>query len=491
MSQRLTLPRDASTAVRRFGLGPKPGEMARIGSDPRGAVLAALADPKAALLNNRPELQSSNAVFAALQDAQIEVAFLRAFADKGATPAATAAAIEKPGADAGMMAGPPSQPPTAALGGANPAGRLRREALRDETAARIERAVATATPILERLVYFWSNHFCVSVTKGPVRALAGAYEREAIRPHVLGRFSDMLAAVEQHPAMLIYLDNAQSIGPNSRAGLNRERGLNENLAREILELHTLGVDGGYAQTDVTNFARILTGWTVGQGDMIAEADKGRFIFTPNRHEPGAFTILGKSYDQPGQQAGLAVLADLARHPSTARHIARKLARHFVADVPPPMLVAKLEKAFRDSDGDLAVVSATLVEQPEGWDAPAAKIVPPFDFLIQLVRGFELQVPPAEIARLSGVLGQPMWQVGSPKGWPDADNSWMGPSPLRERLRIAEKFTRDHKGTRDPRVVLADLAGAAVSAHTTQAVARAETREQAFELMMMSPDFMRR
>ena len=173
-------------------------------------------------------------------------------------------------------------------------GRIRREAFQQEAFARFSHAAATDAAFLERLVMFWSNHFCVSANKGPVRGMAGAYEREAIRPHVLGRFADMLIAVEQHPAMLIYLDNAQSIGPNSRAGLNRGRGLNENLAREILELHTLGVGGGYTQDDVTSLARILTGWTVGNLANAA-SEPGKFFFAPARHEPGDRTVLGKRY----------------------------------------------------------------------------------------------------------------------------------------------------------------------------------------------------
>ena len=205
-------------------------------------------------------------------------------------------------------------------------------------------------------MWFWSNHFCMSADK--IVAMAGAYEREAIRPHVLGRFADMLTAVESHPAMLFYLDNVESMGPNSIAGINRDKGLNENLAREILELHTLGVRSGYTQADVTSFAKVLTGWTwipPGRADH-----GGEFIFIKRLHEPGAQTVLGKRYPDTGVEQGRAVLADLARHPATARHIAQKLARHFVADEPPPALVAKLEKTFSDTDGDLKEVAKTLV-----------------------------------------------------------------------------------------------------------------------------------
>ena len=494
MSQRLPLPRDAATAVRRFGLGPKPGDIARIAADPRGYVTAALANPQLARIDNSIELEPTPGVFAALEDARIEQAIIKAFgpqANAAATmPQPAMAQAGNPQA-AAMQAPTTVEPPPKPPGGL-PVGKVRREALREETFARITRAVQTDTPLLERLVYFWSNHFCVSVTKGQVRALAGAFEREAIRPYVLGMFGDLLSAVEHHPAMLLFLDNVQSIGPNSPSGIGRDKGLNENLSREILELHTVGVDGGYTQADVTNFAKIITGWTYGQGEMVTEADKGRFIFTPNRHEPGSFSVLGKGYDQVGRASGEAVLADLAHHPATARHIATKLARHFVSDQPPPALIARLEKTFRDTGGDLGAVTRALVDSPEAWDAPPAKIVPPFDFTVSLARGFALKTaPPPEINRLAAVLGQPLWQLPSPQGWPDADNSWMGPSPIRERLRIAENVAREIDRTADPRLVLADLAGAGVSDHTKQAVQRAETREQAFELMIMSPDFMRR
>ena len=503
MSQRTPEPRDAATAVRRFGLGPKPGDIARIAANPRGYVLAALANKDAALIASTADLEPSPKVFAALEEARVEQAILKAFGPNGMPPPQDAnvqkpaPAIPPPNMPAPSMAGGdpamtmPAAAPAKPPAGPQPLAKARRDAYREEMFARLNRAVATDTPFLERLVYFWSNHFCVSVTKGPVRALAGSFEREAIRPHVLGHFAGMLKAVEQHPAMLIYLDNAQSIGPNSPAGIGRDRGLNENLAREILELHTVGVAGGYTQADVTNFARIITGWTYGQGEMATESEWGRFIFTPGRHEPGVFAVMGKRYPIPGRGSGEAVLADLARHPNTARHIANKLARHFVSDNPPPALVAALEKTFRDTNGDLAAVARALAMAPEAWDAKPAKIVPPFDYTASLVRSFELKWPPGEMNRLAAVLGQPLWQVPSPKGWPDDDNAWMGPSPVRERLRIAEMVGKQVPRAADPRLVLADLAGPGVREETKLAVQRAETREQAFELMIMSPDFLRR
>jgi uncharacterized protein (DUF1800 family) len=294
---------DPVTALRRFGLGGRSGDVRRIASDPRGYVLAALAEPGKALLNH-PDLDPSYVVFANAQDVQLSQRISNELAKNTAKTAATGSA-QMAAVDPNLMPPPPVAPQQGQgmmLGGdvaklPSPAptkpkvadltpGRLRRDAMAEEANRRVERAITTDQPFLERLVMFWSNHFCVGVNKGQVRGLAGGFEREAIRPHVLGKFADMLRAVESHPAMLIYLDNQLSTGPNSKAG--KGRGLNENLAREILELHTLGVNGGYAQEDVTNLARILTGWTVGQLNVL-QSEPGKFFFAANRHEPGSWT----------------------------------------------------------------------------------------------------------------------------------------------------------------------------------------------------------
>ena len=227
-----------------------------------------------------------------------------------------------------------------------------------EVGQRTLAAIHSRTPLIERLTHFWSNHFTVSIAGKPVVAvLVGAFEREAIRPHVTGRFHDMLRAVVGHPAMLIYLDNATSVGPNSRGGRARDKGLNENLARELLELHTLGVDGGYTQADVQELAKILTGWSVGRPKS---DEAGQFRFHRVIHEPGDKTLLGKRYREAGMAEGEAALADLARHPATARHIATKVARHFIADRPPPAAVDHLARVFRDSDGDLGELTRAVI-----------------------------------------------------------------------------------------------------------------------------------
>jgi uncharacterized protein (DUF1800 family) len=490
--------RDAAVATRRFGLGPRPGEIARIASDPRGAVLAQLARPETARLD-RPELESSHSAFVIVQALEREKRLARAANKEKAQDRAKANSAPPAAMDGGRpaeeMAGTKPAAGAARVAGAEPASEPgvppRRQIAREEAIARAEQAAATETPFLERLVYFWSNHFCVSTTKGGyVAVLAGSYEREVIRPHVLGRFGDMLLAAEQHPCMLIYLDNHNSIGPNSVAGRRRERGLNENLAREILELHTLGVDGGYTQEDVTNLARLITGWTVG-GHSNEPFEPGKFVFVPQRHEPGTWRVVGKSYGGNGRAGGEAALADLARHPSTARHIATKLARHFIAEKPPEAVVERLRRAFLDTGGDLAAVTRALLLSEEAWQAPPVKMTPPFDFVVGLQRSLDFKVQPFELIRLSHALGQPLWRPPSPKGWPDSDDAWMGPSALRERLRVAERVaTRTSRGD-DPRAVAEDLLGGIMTDEVRQAVARAETREQAMQLTIMAPEFQRR
>ena len=521
--------REASIALRRFGLGPRRGDLQQVAADPRGYVLAALQHRSAAFVTD-PALEPSHLSFEALRSAQRaqrearrKLPGLRSNegpVGSGAGPGDMRSAEKSPVAPGARGAAastplevmPPMEMPAekgaaAGAGGVVRPGEIRREVFREEARARLDHAVASTQPFLERLVYFWSNHFCISGLKGQmVRVLAGSFEREAIRPHVLGRFWDMLKAVEQHPAMLVYLDNAQSVGPGSPVGRKRGRGLNENLAREILELHTLGVAGGYSQPDVTSLANVLTGWTIAEPQLAANAAAnprlaarlgggeivpGRFVFTPDRHEPGPRVVLGKRYDDRGLATGEAVLADLARHPATARQIARKLARHFVADNPPPALVARLEATFRSTDGDLAELARALATAPECWAAPPRKVVPPFDFVVSLMRAFELRLRAPEAVRIAAAIGQPLWAPPSPKGWPDDDDAWMAPSAVRERLRIAERAARLMDRGADPRAAASDLFGDALSRQTMLAVERAEVREQGFELLMMSPEFLRR
>ena len=355
--------------------------------------------------------------------------------------------------------------------------------------ARTTSALQTATPWIERLVHFWSNHFAVSVDKLLIVGLAGSFEADAIRPHVLGRFEDLLLAVVRHPAMLLYLDQAQSTGPGSVMG-SRGRGLNENLAREILELHTLGVRSGYTQEDVKEFARALTGWTLpGDGSTTGGAT---FRFVPALHEPGTRTILGKAYSDAGEGQARAVLQDLVAAPATALHVARKLARHFVADDPPHALVQRLADTFARTGGDLMSVYRELIASPDAWQPAAAKFKSPWDWSISSLRALGRRaMAPMPAANLMTQLGQPVWRPGSPAGYNDTAATWAAPDALMRRVEVAQRFAQEAGDAADARSLAPRVLLGALTEATATAIARAESGGTALALLLVSPEFMRR
>ena len=376
--------------------------------------------------------------------------------------------------------------------------------------ARTETALTTPTPFVERLVYFWSNHFAVSVQKPAVTDLAGAFEIEAIRPFVLGNFKDMLLAVEKHPAMLLYLDQAKSIGPNSRAAErlaardpSKKRGLNENLAREILELHTLGVRSGYTQADVTEFARALTGWSVAGDNAkdknVVEGASG-FVFRPQIHEPGSRTIMGKNYvptnkTSPNQAQAEAVLSDLANSPATARHIATQLAQHFVSDTPPSSLIDKLASTFLSSGGNLSSMYHTLIDAQEAWQPTPAKFKTPWEWLISSLRGLNNQglgrnnLDGINVAQILNELGQPVWKPGSPAGYDDIADTWAAPNALLRRVEMAQRLAA--LSQIDARVLADKLLLGAISPATLTQISRAESATTGLALLLVCPEFLRR
>ena len=484
-------------AFNRFGLGPRPGDFART-NDPRGAVLAELDAPRSV---DDPALQRTPLALQAVYEdqdrkKQERERLAQANLAQLGMPAPNVAALIETLPAASAMTMTPAMTPAAAVTSAQaamaPQPPPEQLLFRAEAAARLARACAAQIGFVERLVAFWSNHFCISVAKSNIgRACAGAFEREAIRPYVTGRFADMLRAVEQHPGMLNFLDNAQSIGPNSKAGQNRKRGLNENLAREILELHTMGVGSGYAQSDVTQLAQILTGWTiVGREGKLGEP--GAFAFNANAHEPGQATLLGRVYAQDGLAQGEAALADIARQSAVSTHIAKKIARHFVADNPDPALVARLAKIFRDSEGDLGALARALVKDDAAWSAPATKIRNPWEVVVAAQRAFNRPATdPGPALNAMNLLGMPLWQPGGPNGFSDDTSAWASPEGMKMRLELASQFARQTKDAPAPAALLDDILGPTVSPQTREAVMRAESREQAFALLIMSPEFQRR
>ena len=455
---------NAAIAVTRFGLGARPGEIDAAKIDPRGFLKAQIraegAEQPQGPLSSTPE---NFTVFESLRRQQQQ---LKADGEAGAD----------------LLKQVQQQ--------------IRQIAI-EEMAARGRLAAGTLAGFRERWALVWANHFTVSATKGQVAPVVGSFEREAIRPYVFGRFQDMLMASSRHPAMLLYLDQSASIGPGSQAGQRRKAGLNENLAREIMELHTVGVDGGYTQADVTEFARALTGWSVSRGNQGGANDPGQagaFMFRSFTHEPGSRHVLGGVYPDEGEVQGRKILTDLAAHPATARHIARKLASHFVADTPPQALVARLENNFRATGGRLDQLALTLIDSPECWTPEAAKFKSPYEFIVSAWRASgvtpDLDRPQRFVGSMTA-LGQRPFSPPSPKGWPDTGVEWAAPDQIVKRMAWAETAADAMAATQDPNRAAVEALGARLSPEAATAIARAETRTEAFAVLLMSPEFQRR
>ncbi|MEM1076390.1 MAG: DUF1800 domain-containing protein [Pseudomonadota bacterium] len=445
-------------ALNRFGLGPAPGEAAAVATDPRGWVTAQIrsAEIPAALTR----FAGSADILVAIQTARMRGRDdLRKETLKAYRRAFTTELVSR----AGVMIGSPA-------------------------------------PFAERMVVFWSNHFTVSNTKPIIGPAIPAYEREAIRPHVFGSFSDMLKAVVRHPVMLSYLDNIASIGEGSRVGQRRRRRtgaqktLNENLAREILELHTLGVNGGYSQQDVIELAKALSGWSRGglRPKFENKPVHGDFEYRAAFHEPGPKTVLGKTYAENGAQEGLDILDDLARHPSTARFIATKLARHFVSDTPPENTIDALASAFQESDGDLAHVSHAVVELDETWNEPLSKVKSHYEFIVSAhramgnpkVRARDLLVPLREMAQVP-------FTAPSPAGWGDLAQDWVAPEALMRRIEWVRRYATRAAANLVPAQMLDDLIGPVAHDAVRLEVHRAATSEDALAMILASSEFQRR
>jgi uncharacterized protein (DUF1800 family) len=471
----------AAIAVNRFGLGARPGELARVEKDPQGWLQTQLKDSPPVLQGLKP----SSAILKEALELRRELVDARRDKKDGEV-------------DSGK-----------ALGAALKLPAIYRPIYIDEAFARFSHAVNTDSPFLERITQFWSNHFAVSIDKIAVLGIAGAMEREAIRPHVTGSFTRLLMAVEKHPAMLLYLDNQTSIGPNSRAakfiarrgkGNGRKLDINENLAREILELHTLGVDGGYSQADVTTFAKAISGWSIGGEDQgrrfarlgLDSGKSGEFFFREVFHEPGAKRLLGKSYGEDGVKQGEAILEDLAQRPETARHVSTKLARHFIADDPPKGVVERMTSAWLESRGQLSKVYAALLASPAAWSEPLAKFKTPADYIHSSYRALALPMRDKRRAlQAFEALGQRNLMPGSPAGWPDTSADWDGSSALLKRIAWADGVSQRMGDARNARELAPDVLGTTLSEDTSKAISRAESGAQALTLLMASPEFMRR
>ena len=463
---------ESAIAANRFGLGARPGDLDKIGRDAKAWLLDQLQGPsrQPAAIKRLPDTAD---VLIEVQDLRRERREMRNAADDEPAPDLVKAY-----------------------------GRTVRKHYLDQTETRYRIAAGTDYPFFERLVHFWSNHFAISADKQPMPAVAGLYENEAIRPNITANFAELLIASEQHPAMILYLDNQRSVGSGSRLGrranrVRRERtiGLNENLAREILELHTLGVDGGYTQDDVTAFARVITGWSIGgagENGRFAEGEPGTFEFRDAIHEPGAQKVLGRRYAQAGVAQGEAVLRDLAVHPSTARFVTTKLARHFVADEPPQTLVDELTATWLETGGELVAVYESLIHADAAWSSPLSKYKTPHDFVISTFRAFD-HVPDDTrfVVAALDLMGQTPFRPGSPAGWPDTADQWGGADALYKRIEWSNTVSRVVGSRINPADLGDEVLGRTFSAETRKAIARAESNVQGMTLLLASPDFQRR
>jgi uncharacterized protein (DUF1800 family) len=484
----------AAVAAHRFGLGE--ARLAAIGSDARGWLVQQI---------GAADAQRGEQLASGITGVKRYAEFLRDRRQAASTMAA------EPSMAADMAAGTPRETRNIEA----QFGEHFRQIVQADVRARLLTAATTQRPFAERLALFWANHFTVSMAKASARGVVGAFEREAIRPHIAGNFETLLKAAVHHPGMLRYLDNDASAGPDSPFVLRQRRrsersntpmgrvsGLNENLAREILELHTLGVSGGgaayggwggYSQTDVTEFARVLTGWRVPIAEILRFGDDAPAArFDPAWHQPGAKTVLGKRYPE-GPDALDAVLHALALHPSTARFIATKLARHFSADEPPPALVARLEAAYRGSGGDLPTVYRALIDAPEAWAPLPAKLKSPEEFVVSSARLLQLgeqlvaRAPDAGISQ----LGQRVQSAPSPAGWPDKAEEWLGPDAVWKRVEWATRVARLVGRTVDARQLAAASLGERLMPDTALQIERAADGPQALALLMLAPEFQRR
>lgn len=464
--------RSATTAANRFGLGARPGELERIRPDPSG-WLDRQADPGLPLPPRLDGYPGSEEI--------VREAF------------------------AFRLAGRPEDDRDKV--------RAHRRQFRQETGNRLLAMAQSDSPLAERMVLFWSNHFTVARSRGIIAAALGAYEREAIRPHVFGRFEDLLLAACRHPCMTTYLDNMVSVGPTSREGGGgkppanpkaRRRGLNENLAREILELHTLGVDGGYRQEDVVELALSISGWTHGGRRSRREIGAGRaihgnFEFKASMHEPGIRTVLGRRYPEDGEAQGEAVLRDLARHPSTATHLATQLVRHFVDDDAPPQDVARIAAVYRRSDGDLAAVTRALIDLDSAWQRPLSKVKTPYEFVCSTLRAIGIGAPGADETKLKPEhfinalrqMGQLPFGAPSPAGWPDRARHWVSPDALMRRIEWVRAAARGFDRSLDPMRVLDSTLAEQASASTRSWVGRAPSSDAALAMVFASHEFQRR
>jgi len=462
---------EGALAVHRFGLGARPEEIEAASRDPKAWLLAQLdgpADQPTPVIPGSALLSGGALVVADRQFHEKEKALRLAKKANGEVDEDAKKALYK----------------------------ARYDMISADMAARFALGFKTQKPFAERLVWFWTNHFGVSSANGDCAPYLGAFEREVVRPNINGKFEIMVLAAMTHPAMLYYLNNVQSIGPNSQAGQRSKRGLNENLGRELMELFTLGVDGGYSQADVIAMAKLLTGFAI---DTDGPGDNG-FRFYPNRHEPGPITLRGKTYPS-GEEGTRAAITDLANDPATAHHVAVKFATAFIADNPSAQSVKRLEESFKKTGGDLRVLAETALSDPHAFQPALTKLRSPVEFVTATYRMLDLPKADAKpdqsanqvrgamgVARLMGEF--PM-SAPSPKGWPLESDAWSGPDAVLMRIEWARQVSQRIQPNVDVVAMAAQGLGPLMSESTSTAIAHASSKSEAVALLLSSPEFQRR
>ena len=448
----------AAIACNRFGLGAAPGEIESVASDPKAWLSKQL---DSTLSDTFPSSGLSTTA-----DTLYEFMMLNR----------ERRALKKSGADITDIT------------------KKRRNFLRStqktETDRRLNFSVETQSPFYERLTRFWTNHFSVSAKNGQMRLIVGAYEREAIRPNIMGSFANLAEQAIFHPAMLMYLDNQGSIGPNSKVGLRRAKGLNENLAREVMELHTITTNAHYSQEDVTEFARALTGWTIRRNWKRPDLF-GRSAFGKNRHEPGIRYVLGQPYDEAGGDQAKNILLDFCSNENTAHNVAYKLAKHFLADSPPATLVDKLKAAFLDTGGNLKAVYEVLIDAYEMWESAPQKVKTPQELITSTARLIGLDA--AMTNRPNAVLrsfAQTQFGAPTPEGWSDDAADWIGADALTKRIEWANRVGKRNADL-DALDLIQQALGETLGDDSRESIARAESASDALALALLCPEFQRR
>jgi uncharacterized protein (DUF1800 family) len=465
-------------ALNRLAFGPRPGDVDAVMEDGVNAWIEQQLRPEA-IPDRAVEARIAALPTMKMTNAQIVKTYYEPvlMARKKANAEAKDGEVDKEEARREYMRDvPPDQRPQVVMN--------------DLLTERILRAAESDRQLNEVMVDFWMNHFNVFAGKGIDRFLLTSYERDVIRPHIWGRFEDLLMATAKSPAMLFYLDNARSVAaPENRPLIaqrlraramqlkNRQGGLNENYAREIMELHTLGVDGGYTQKDVTELARVLTGWTItGQRDI---GEGAAFIFRPMLHDSGSKTVLGIQFPPGGGIAeGEKMIHVLAHHPATAHHIALKLCQRLVADDPPPALVDRVAAKFLVSDGDLRETVRAVISSPEFWEPKSyrAKVKSPFEYAISAVRALNAQITDATpIARALQQIGEPLYGAQPPTGYSDKADVWINTGALMNRLNFALALASNKlPGVHGDVIALIPAREAADASHSVEALAQALT-----------------